>query len=177
MSAAAQRLADKAVTPIDDVGEIVGLVDAYVRRGIFRASILPQESRHVISFNLIWFQRQLMTLHIDKHRGHAKLHNVMPALAPRSMVDRQCRAWLRERADETLPAHRRMDPDEVRVGIASRRGEMQLCVTSANGDGVTATRKLIQLANELYLDFLSSAERYDWIVDNFDLDPDAPQWP
>jgi hypothetical protein len=76
-----------------------------------------------------------------------------------------------------LPAHRSIDPLQFKTELRRAGGRLQLTVTSRSGAADEATRKLLRLVNELYLDFLAAPERYDWIVATFDLDPDQPRWP
>jgi|JRYD01.1.fsa_nt_gb hypothetical protein len=156
---------------------IASLIDDYVSRGVFRAAALASQRNGVEAFRLIWFQRQEMTLTIDLKRREARLSGVLPSIASRSAFDRQLRAWLRERSASHLPAHRRIDPIELQARLTNRAGRVQLAIVSANGDLLHATRKLLHLTNELYLDFLSAPQSYSWIVETFELDPDNPRWP
>ena len=159
-------------------GTTIGkLIDDYVARGIFRAAALPSEKSGREVFRIVWFQNQEMTLSIDTRRAAARLLDVLPPIAARSTIDRELRSWLRERADAKLPEHRRINPEHVQAKLQNRAGQMQLAMTSLKGDPLFATRKLLHLTNELYLDFLSAAERYNWIVETFELDPDNPRWP
>jgi hypothetical protein len=167
-------MAAKTTNSISPIGN---LIDDYVARGVFRAAALPPEKSGSEAFSLIWFQNQSMTLMIDHRRSEARLLNVLPALSPRTAMDRQLRAWLRARADKKLPEHRRLNPTQLQAKLTNRAGHMQLAVASLKGDALFATRKLLHLANELYLDFLSAPERYHWIAETFELDPDNPRWP
>ena len=110
-------------------------------------------------------------------RSTVRLVDVLPTVVARSRMDRDLRAWLRERTAPDLPAHRRIDPAQFRLTFSNRAGRAQINMASLHDDLAGATRKLLILTNELYLDFLSAPERYNWIVDTFELDPDNPRWP
>jgi len=162
--------ADASESPVKN------LIDEYIARGVFRAASLPRQ-RNGEAFRLVWFQNQEMMLEADERRSQARLLNVLPTVTSRSTLDRELRGWLRARSDQKLPAHRRLDPAEMQAKLVNRAGQMQLTMTSLKGDVFPAVRKLLHLTNELYLDFLSAPERYHWIVETFELDPDNPKWP
>ena len=153
------------------------LVNEFVTRGAFRAAALPADKSGSESFSLIWFQNQQMKLMIDNRQSKVCLVDVLPTIASRTTIDRELRSWLRERADKKLPEHRRLDPKTLQAKLTNKSGRMQLTIASLDNDLLFATRKLLHLTNELYLEFLSAPERYSWIVESFELDPDNPRWP
>jgi hypothetical protein len=153
------------------------LIDDYVARGVFRAVAVPSATAGCENFRIVWFRNQAMDLAVDARRGRARLRDLLPPIAPRSKLDRELRAWLRSREAPDLPAHRRLDPAQFRTALRHAAGRMELVIASQGGDSALAVRKLLHLVNELYLDFLAAPQRYDWIVETFDLDPDHPQWP
>ena len=153
------------------------LIDDYVARGVFRAAALQSGKGGRDNYRIIWFRNQTMGLEVDVGRGRVRLNEVLPPIAPRSKLYRELRAWLRSRESPELPAHRRIDPAQFRAAFHNSGGSVQLSVISETGDTTLAARKLLHLTNELYLDFLAGAERYDWIVEAFDLDPDNARWP
>lgn len=151
-------------------------LEDYAARGVFRVAA-ERSKGNSECYRIVWFREQEMRLEIDARHHKISLSNVLPAIVPRSRLDRQLRAWLRQREALDLPAHRRLDPDEFQLKFGQRDGVMMLSLTSTAADLVPATRKLVALVNELYLDFLGAAERFDWIQEAFELDPDNPRWP
>lgn len=157
--------------------EAIGqLIEDYAARGVFRAAAQPPHPGKEI-FRIVWFRGQEMTLELDARAKRVQLADVLPCITPRSRLDRQLREWLRGRTASELPAHRRIDPMQFQLKLSNRAGQMRLGIASASGDLSAATDKLLQLVNELYLDFLAAPERFDWIQEAFDLDPDNPRWP
>jgi hypothetical protein len=152
------------------------LIEEYVARGVFRAAPQPQRGSTEV-YRITWFRDQVMMLEIDAKRNRACLIDVLPPITGRSLLDRQLRTWLRMRQAPGLPVHRRLDPTQLELKVSNRAGHMQIALTSLCGDLTTATRKLLLLVNELYLDFLAAPERFDWIQEAFDLDPDNLRWP
>ena len=146
-------------------------------RGVFRGAAVPPIRAGLESYGIVWFRGQTMRLDVDAHRGRVCLQDVLPPIAPRSRIDRDVRNWLRSRESPELPAHRIIDPLQFQTALRRAGGRMQLIVTSRFGEADQATRKLLRLVNELYLDFLAAPGRYDWVVATYDLDPDQPRWP
>jgi hypothetical protein len=157
---------------------VATLLDEYAARGVFRVAQQPgQLGLGSEFFELVWFRNQTMTLELTAKPPRVRLVNVLPAITPRSRLDRQLRVWLTQRQADALPAHRRIDPANFALRLSRRDGKMTLELRSASADLVVATEKLVRLVNELYLDFLAAPERFDWVQDVFDLDPDNPRWP
>lgn len=156
------------------VSPIGQLLEDYANRGVFRVGA---DGANADSYRIIWFRDQEMRLRVDARRCEVSLTNVLPPIVPRSRLDRQLRAWLRQREAVELPAHRRLDPAAFQVKFGQRDGRMVLYLASTAADLLPATRKLVELVNELYLDFLGAAERFDWIQETFELDSDNPRWP
>lgn len=162
---------------MSDSASVGALIEDYVGRGVFRAAAQPSSRKGREQYRIVWFRDQRMDLHVDTRRARASLSGVLPSIHPRSKLDRALRAWLRSREAPELPAHRRLDPDQFQAGLRNTAGNIQLTIVSLAHEPTQAVRKLLNLVNELYLDFLAAPARYDWIVEAFDLDPDNPRWP
>jgi len=162
---------------LSDPASVGALIEDYVARGVFRAAARPSSGSGREQYRIVWFRDQCMSLDVDTRRARASLSGVLPPVEPNSKIDRTLRAWLRSRQAPERPAHRRLDPDQFQTGLRNTAGHLKLSVVSKANDPILAARKLLHLANELYLDFLAAPERYDWIVEAFDLDPDNPRWP
>jgi hypothetical protein len=162
---------------LNEPASVSALIENYVARGVFRAAALPSTRSGRETYRIRWFRNQTMHLDVDVPAGRVRLSDVLPPIAPRSKLDRALRAWLRSRESPELPAHRRLDPAQFQAGMRNAGGSVRFSVVSKTDDPTGAARKLLNLVNELYLDFLAAPERYDWITDAFDLDPDNPRWP
>ncbi len=118
-----------------------------------------------------------MDLTIDASAGRLGMTGVLPGMDSKSAMYRQLRAWLRDQQSGRLPAHRGLDPKRATLSGYNRQGNLNLYLRSHDRDWSYATRRMVHLVNELYLDFLSDGRYYEWIVETFDLDPDRPGWP
>ena len=152
------------------------MLDDYAARGVFRVAAQPNRQAVEI-FRLHWFRDQAMTLELSLRRPSVRLINVVPPITPRSTLDRQLRAWLAHRQSAGLPEHRRIDPAEFVLKLRRCAGQVTLELRCGPTNFIAATETLIRLVNELYLDFLAAAERFDWVQEVFELDPDNPRWP
>ena len=164
---------------MSDAKSVGALIEDCVARGVFRATatLTGPTPTNRESYRLVWFRQQEMNLEVDASRGRVTLSEVLPAITARSKLDRQLRAWLSDRQAPELPAHRRIDPAEFHIELRNRAGSMQLSIVTLAGDTALAARKLFHLVTEIYLVFLTAAERYDWLVETFNLDPDNPRFP
>ena len=153
------------------------LISGYVTRGVFRAAGSPTKINNTYVYDINWFQDQNMILRIDSRRSTVQLNDFIPTITPRSSLDRRLRMWLQDRASPAVPAHRRLDASQFQLKLTCRAGHMQLSMVQHENDMLLATRKMIQIVNELYLDFLLEPAQYDWIIETFELDPDNPTWP
>jgi hypothetical protein len=91
-----------------------------------------------------------------------------------SAMYRALKTWLAARQDEALPDHRRCDRNKVALKTYNRGSDVALTLHVLDGDVDYAVKKLVNLVNEIYQDFLSSGLYFDWMVETFELDPDNP---
>jgi hypothetical protein len=162
---------------LNEASSIGPLLGEFVARGAFGSAAPSSRRRGVEVYRIVWFRGQQMELSVNARQARVSLRHVLPPVTPRSASDRRLRAWLRSREAAELPAHRRLDPRDLRASLRNAGGDMQLTLVSRTGDTVLAVRRLLHLVNELYLGFLATPECYDWIVEAFELDPDRPRWP
>jgi len=87
---------------------------------------------------------------------------------------REFKQFIASRQSKDVPEHRRIDPRRVNIRISNRAGNIGLTFTVRNNDYEYATRKLINLVQEIYLGFLYDGPYYDYMVETFHLDPDHP---
>jgi hypothetical protein len=83
------------------------------------------------------------------------------------MMHRELKEFLKGRAQADVPEHRRIDPERATVTSRLRDGVLSLELTLAGEDYEYGTRKLVNLAHELFL-FLSEYWA-DYMWENFEL--------
>jgi hypothetical protein len=154
-------------------GRVGDLLEHYAGRGIFRGFSRQQRGSSA-EFRLRWHRDQVFQWVWNESKQTLRIACVLPAVPANSPMYRAFRAWLAARQDDALPAHRRCDRRKVALRTYNRGGEVALTLAVLDGDVDYAVQKLVNLVNEIYLDFLSSGLYFDWLVETFDLDPDHP---
>jgi hypothetical protein len=155
---------------------VAAVLGEYAARGVLQpVEAGPAARARVQAFR--WFRDREFLLHIDARTRRLRLEGVLDNVPPRSALDRSLRDWLRGRHAASLPAHRRIDPARALATWRNRAGRMQIELDCVDGDWRYATRRLVHLVNELYLDLLARPAHHEWLVETFELDPDNPRWP
>ena len=85
------------------------------------------------------------------------------------------RHWLKAQQSADLPAHRRLDPEQIALSIRNRAGMVRLALGSRCESPAELTHRVVQLVNALYLDFLNGPGCLEWVTEAFGLDPDNPR--
>jgi hypothetical protein len=160
------------------VGDIL---EEYAARGVFRtfsrgagvrggSGVVASRAQ----FQSRWHRNQVFHWQFDARRRSLRVPCVLPQVPARSSMYKELKAWLRQRQDPGLPEHRRCDAARLQLKTYNRGGTVALTALMLDDDLDYAVRKLVDLVNEVYLDFLSSGLYYDWQLETFDLDPDRP---
>lgn len=176
--AAARRARAGAKTARPSARETVARVLAdYHRRGTFGGLGEAPAKPGCAGWSVRWFRDIAFGIVLEERRGLLRLDNLLEDLPARDELAAALRAWLAERASPALPPHRRCDPARVRASLRQSGGTLALRIDCLDGDWEHATRRLVHLVNEIYLDVLSRPAHFDRLVEHFGLDPDDPRWP
>lgn len=154
---------------LQDVGAVV---DDMVARGVFRAAALTNtvDQHH---WRITWFGGHQMRLSVTEHE--VKFDEILPPLAAQSQMYRDLRSWLKTQQSAELPAHRRIDPAQLKLALKNSSGDIRLSLASRSVAAPQLTKRAIQLVHALYLDFLNGPGRLEWVTEAFGLDPDNPR--
>ncbi|MCB1702097.1 MAG: hypothetical protein KDI14_14815 [Halioglobus sp.] len=155
-------------------GQVGDLLEHYASRGVFRGFSRQYERAGGAEFRSRWHRDQVFQWVWNEARQTLRISCVLPAVPSGSTMYPDFKAWLLARQDAALPAHRRCDPAKVALRTYNRGGDVALTLHVLDGDVDYAVKKLVNLVNEIYQDFLSSGLYYDWVVETFELDPDHP---
>lgn len=159
------------VEAAQSVGEIL---EGYARKGIFRRfSPVPCTGGRV-AFRFIWHRDQIFECIVDPKRKTIRIPIVLPDVPARSQMDSAFKNYVKERHGTARPEHRRIDSAKTEVKAYNRSDQASVTANVKNGDYDYATRKLINLINEIYLDFLRDGLYYEYMIETFNLDPDHP---
>ncbi len=97
---------------------------------------------------------------------------LLPGIPAYSAMYREFQTFLVSRQSDTLLAHRRIDRAKARVKAGNKSGSVSVTLTVEDDDFEYGVRKLIDLVHEIFLVFLVDGNYYDYMVEEFDLDPD-----
>jgi hypothetical protein len=157
--------------PEHDVGAVI---DDMVARGVFRASPIKADTGSIAAWRITWFSGHEMRLYASNKE--VRVDDVLPPLAAQSQMYRDLRAWLKTQQSADLPAHRRIDPAQVKLTIKNSGGQIRICLAGEHDTASAIARRTIQLIHAVYLDFLNGPGRLEWVTEAFGLDPDNPRF-
>jgi hypothetical protein len=146
---------------------------AYARRGIFRAygNATSEHGRSRFSFR--WHTDVPMNLVYDPARGELTFRELLPSVGSRSRMYRELKQFLESCTSPALPPHRRIDARKVGVKLRQRAGTVSLIVSLNPSHPEYGVRKAVNLIHELFVDFLRRPMYFHYMVEHFNLDPDA----
>lgn len=156
----------------DSAQQVGDRLQEYAEKGVFRGFSRDPRAGH---YRTLWHRDQLFEWRWNAAKQSLRIVCVVPEVGPRTDMYRQLRGWLQARQVESLPPHRRCDPQRVAMRPYNRDGSVALTLRSLDGDVDYLVRKMVSLVNELYLDFLASGLYLDWQIETFGLDPDNPR--
>lgn len=144
-------------------------LQGYAERGVFRGYTERSGWRSRRLFRFSWLARRPYDLQYEPETGTFVFLNALPDVPARTPLARSLKDFVAGRSDESLPAHRRVDPERATASAYIRQGDMRLQVVSQNGDHAYAANRLVNLMHEVYLHLQSYHPEYLWA--NYD----APQ--
>lgn len=155
----------------NDVDLVDGILRTYAERGVFQGYARLDHSGVTARYRIRWFYSRPMDVVLDRRRQSISLPDFLPSvdLAPTLTAD--LRAFLKSMSD--LPEHRRIDEMRAQLTLRRKGNALTLAVRSLDGDLDYACRKLVHIANEVLLVFLSSHLYDPYKVDALGVDPEA----
>ena len=140
---------------------------------MFRSLGAPEPRGDRTTFTIVWHHGRTFRLVVRTRQRTVTFPELLPRVPARSAMMKELRTFLRQFESSDMPPHRRIDPAKgqlritgnqkgVSVGIAVRAGEWEYC-----------TRKLVHLAQEVYVVFLPDGPYQDYRVEKLGLDPDS----
>jgi hypothetical protein len=150
---------------------VAATLEGYARRGVFRGfspAGAVRQGRAV--FRLLWHRDRVFEFVFDTRRNTMRFPVVLPNV-PAEMY-RELKEFIKARHAADLPDHRRIDSRKAQVTTSNRGGNVALGLRVRSGDDEYGARKLIHLVHEIFLTFLLDGRYYEYLVENFDLDPD-----
>ncbi len=157
----------------DLTNTVESILEGYARKGVFRGFGRVPDQGGKPSFKMLWHHGKTFVLLFDPKTRTLRFPVLLPQVPANSPTHKAFKAYIKSRQHESRPEHRRVDSERVALRTVNRSDAISLSIKSKDGDIEYATRKLIQLVHEIFLDFLTDGRYYDYLVEVFDLDVDA----
>jgi len=163
-------VATRAESPTE---QIPRTLEGYASRGVFQGFSRGPLRRDKLTFKIAWHRGCVFDLILDVERGTLRFANVLTNVPANSTMYRELKEFIKSRQSDDIPEHRRIDDRRARIRSASRNGTVALVLTIKDGDYEYGVRKLVHLVHEIFMIFLIDGNYFDYMVENFGLDPDA----
>jgi hypothetical protein len=139
----------------------------YATRGVFQDyRVEPRKSG--VDFHFGWLYGQPFTLSCEPKQRRLALLDLLPNVEANSLMHKEIKAWLKGRAAEDVPEHRRVDPLRARAAVRLRDGTLSLTLEAeSDADYEYCTRKIINLTHEFFLFMNEYWADYMW--ENFQM--------
>src|SRR5262245_28269651 len=155
-----------------DPADVRRALEHYVSRGTFRSFAEGIPRGRSITFRFTWFRDMPFTVTFAPASRRLVFRDLLPGVAPRSMMDRELRRFLRERHSRQLPEHRRIDARKVVVEAANRAGVISLICTVKGANADYAVRTAVNVVHEIFTDFLSNGHYVPYQIEHLRLNPE-----
>lgn len=148
-----------------------GILEDYAQRGVFRAFSRGTVRNGNVEFKILWHRDRLFDVVFDANKNLLRFKHLLPNVPADSPMYAEFKKFLKSRQSEELPEHRRIDKQKADIRPYNRTGNVSLTIKSRDGDCDYAVRRIVHLVNEIFLVFLSEGAYFEYMVENFNLDP------
>ncbi|MEW6206744.1 MAG: hypothetical protein AB1631_00150 [Acidobacteriota bacterium] len=138
-------------------------LQVYADRGVFRG--LSEIRTGVFSF--VWLTPRPVEFVVDAEKRELRFKNLLPNVAARSAMYRDLKKFLRQRYDEELPPHRRVDAKRAEIVCNNRGGRVSLALRIKNNQWAYGVNKAVNLVHEVFVHLREREAEY--LIENFDV--------
>jgi hypothetical protein len=156
-----------------DIDIVTSVLEHYAKRGIFRGYSATLLSKNKATYKLVWHREQKFEFVADMTKQTLRIPIVLPEVPADSDMYKAFKAYVKKRTDQSLPEHRKIDEARTQIKAMNRAGNISLTAKCLDEDYDYSARKLIHLVHEIYMDFLMDGNNYDYLIETFNIDPDA----
>ncbi|MEW6128646.1 MAG: hypothetical protein AB1757_16525 [Acidobacteriota bacterium] len=145
----------------------------YAERGVFRGfsqTATPRQTN--TAYKILWHHNRVFELVFDATKNILRFTVLLPNMPADSEMYADLKRFVSSRHAEEVLEHRRIDATKAQAQVTNRNAQVSLAVKIKDGDDEYAVRKLLHLAHEIFLTFLTDGRYFEYLVENFDLDPD-----
>lgn len=165
-----QAVTKTARAQIEVVAEVL---EGYARRGVFRGFSRGQVGRGEATFRITWHWNRVFDLVFDLEKRALRCGKVLCNVPADSTMYRELKEFIRSRHGDDVVEHRRIDRQMAPMKVVNRGGNISLVLRVKGSDCEYGARKFVHLMNEIFVTFLADGNYFEYLVEAFDLDPDA----
>ena len=148
------------------IADVTELLQGYADRGIFRRFQVLRKGPAAAAYRFVWLKDAVFTLRIDVNSGVVRFADVLPAIDYRSYMDRQLRAFLKDRTSGNVPEHRRVGHDLGELKCTNTNGSISIQLRVKDDQWERATRAAVNLVGDVFHNFLSGPY-HEYLVKHF----------
>ena len=152
---------------------VADVLEGYAGRGVFRSVSHGRQRGGTTTFTMLWHHGRQFRLVLDSAAGVVSFPELLPGVPARSPMLKELRAFLRQFETSEVPEHRRIDPAKGRLRVAAREGGVSLALAVRSSEWEYCTRRLVHLAQEVFMVFLPDGPYDEYRVEKLGLNPDA----
>ena len=135
----------------------------YAERGIFRGFSETKSGQ----FQFEWLIGQRMELKVDTAKDMLRFGRLLPGIPSQSALYQELREFIRERHDDLLPDHRRIDRRHAEVSCTLRGGFVSISLKVKNNRYAYGVNRIVNLVHEVFLHLRNMHPEY--LAENFDV--------
>jgi hypothetical protein len=132
-----------------------GQLQTYARRGVFRSFSQTQAEGMQGEFRFHWLWNLPFCLTFDANRKALSFKNLLPDVPPRSPLNSELKAFIKEQSSRRRPEHRRLDPNRLSVSYSNMQGTVSITFLMMEDDYQYGVKKALSLINEIFVGFLN----------------------
>ena len=142
----------------------------YANRGVFQ-NFSTNESTNgsTINYRFHWLAQSPFQIGLDTNKSELELKNVLPSVPFRSAMDKDFRAFVKQRCDVSIPVHRRLDAERFDFTCRNRQQKLSVTIGFKAADAGDAAKTAINLLHEIFNNFLQEGPYQNYMVEFFNI--------
>jgi hypothetical protein len=144
----------------------------YAGRRVFRSISEGERRAGKTTFSMVWHHGRTFRFVLDCTARKVSFPGLLPGVPPRSSMARELKAFLGQFQTDQVPPHRRIDSRKAALRILVRGNNVSVALIVKNNEFEYSTRRLVHLAQEVYMVFLPDGPYSDYRIETLGLDPD-----
>lgn len=157
---------------MNNLNEAAKMIDdglrVYADRGVLRSYHDKKISAIKHEYRFRWLKDQSFVLLYNRSSHRLIIQELFPEVEKCSPMDTSLRRFLKSRFDLELPAHRRIDKDQVGLTCINKNSSVSVAVKITKGaDLIYVVNKTVNLISDIFHDYLHQGECTSYVREHF----------